>query len=367
MPLTDLTLAECLALRPDLDEPADLDTFWDRTLAQARAAGGSARFTPVDTGLTQVTTYDVTVPGFAGEPVRGWLHLPAGTDGPLGCVVEFLGYGRGRGLAHEQVLWANAGYAHFIMDTRGQGWSTAGGDTPDTADVGGTVPGFLTRGAEDPHEHYYRRVFTDAVLFTEAARAHPAVDPARTVVTGISQGGGITLAVAALVPGLAGAMPDVPFLCDIRRGALIAGAPPYTEIAEYLRLHRDRAGTVFSTLSYFDAALLASRATAPALFSIAMMDEVCPPSTSFAAYHRYGGDKDLRVYEFNGHEGGGGHHRREQLAWLRERIGPRRPAVPADSTDPVDPLTPVDPTGPLTPADPAGSTALSALHDPQLA
>ncbi|MDH6228231.1 acetylxylan esterase [Streptomyces sp. MJP52] len=324
MPLTDLTLAECLALRPDLDEPADLDAFWDLTLREAREAGGTPRFTPVDTGLSLVTTYDVSVPGFAGEDVRGWLHLPAGADGPLGCVVEFLGYGRGRGLPHEQTLWANAGYAHFIMDTRGQGWSTAGGDTPDTATSSGEVPGFLTRGAENPRDLYYRRLFTDAARFAGAAREHPAVDPDRVVVTGHSQGGGLSLAAAALVPGLAGVMPDVPFLCDIRRGALIAGAPPYTEIAEYLSLHRDRVDTVFTALSYVDAAVLAPRATAPSLFSIAMMDAVCPPSTCFAAYHRYGGPKDLRVYEFNGHEGGGGHHRREQLAWVRELFSASR-------------------------------------------
>ncbi|MFB6554795.1 acetylxylan esterase [Streptomyces sp. NPDC056405] len=340
MPLTDLPLAQCLALRPDLDEPADLVAFWDRTLREAGAHATAPVFTPVESGLAQVTTYDATVSGFAGEPVRGWLHLPAGAKGPLGCVVEFLGYGRGRGLPHEQVLWADAGYAHFIMDTRGQGWSTAGGDTPDTAALNGTVPGFLTRGVESPHDHYYRRLFTDAVRCVEAVREHPAVDRDRIVVTGISQGGGVALAVAGLVPGLAGVMPDVPFLCDIRRGASIAARPPYTEIAEYLRLHRDRTETVFTTLSYVDAALLAARATAPALFSIAMMDEVCPPSTCFAAYHRYGGRKDLRVYEFNGHEGGGGHHRREQLTWVRELLSAPRPEAPTD---------------------------LSVLHNPQLA
>ncbi|MBL3808037.1 MULTISPECIES: acetylxylan esterase [Streptomyces] len=330
MPLTDLTLAECLALRPDLEEPADLDAFWDSTLDTARAHGTPPRYTLVDTGLVQVATYDAVLPGFAGEPVRGWLHLPADAREPLGCVVEFLGYGRGRGLAHEQVLWANAGYAHFIMDTRGQGWSTAAGDTPDTAPLAGSVPGFLTRGVENPRDHYYRRVFTDAVRCVEAVRAHPAVDPEKVVVTGVSQGGGIALAVAALTPGLAGVMPDVPFLCDIRRAVRVAGLPPYTEVAEYLSLHRDRTGTVLTTLSYLDAALLAARATAPALFSIAMMDEVCPPSTCFAAYHRYGGPKDLRVYEFNGHEGGGGHHRREQLTWVRELLTTPRP-VDADA------------------------------------
>ncbi|MFI7011096.1 acetylxylan esterase [Streptomyces sp. NPDC050145] len=321
MPLTDLSLAECLALRPELDEPAGLDAFWARTLDAERGQGAAARaeFTLVDTGLSQITTYDVTFPGHAGEPVRGWLHLPAAAPRqPLGCVVEFLGYGRGRGLAHEQFLWAAAGYAHLVVDTRGQGWSAAPGDTPDPgAGEPGAVPGFLTRGVEDPGQHYYRRVFTDAVRAVDAVRTHPAVDPGRVVVTGVSQGGGIALAVAALVPGLAGVMPDVPFLCDIRRGARIASAGPYPEIAAYLALHRDRADTVFRTLAHVDAAVLAPRATAPALFSVAMMDDICPPSTCFAAYHRYGGPKDVRVYEFNGHEGGGAHHRRVQLDWLR--------------------------------------------------
>jgi cephalosporin-C deacetylase len=35
------------------------------------------------------------------------------------------------------------------------------------------------------------------------------------------------------------------------------------------------------------------------------MDDVCPPSTAFGAYHAYGGDKWMRVWEFNGHEAGG--------------------------------------------------------------
>jgi len=60
--------------------------------------------------------------GFGGDPIKGWLHLPrARTDAPLPCVVEYLGYGGGRGLVHDRVTWATAGYAHFVMDSRGQG------------------------------------------------------------------------------------------------------------------------------------------------------------------------------------------------------------------------------------------------------
>ncbi|NDZ81653.1 acetylxylan esterase [Streptomyces sp. SID10853] len=320
MPLTDLTRDECFDYRSEAKPPADFDAFWDRTLAQAPEA--EPAFTPVDCGLGQIRVQDVTFTGYDGAPVRGWLHLPAGEPQLRGCVVEFLGYGRGRGLAHENLLWASAGYAHLLMDTRGQGWSAAAGDTGDEGPGGaGSVPGFLTRGVESPDTHYYRRLYTDAVRCVEAARSHPEVDPERMVVTGHSQGGGIALAVSALVPGLAGVLPDVPFLCDVRRGAERAALGPYTEVATYLQLHRDRAGSVFETLSYFDGVHFAARATAPALFSVALMDPVCPPSTCFGAYHSYAGPKQVEVYGFNGHEGGGEHHRALQLARVRELIG----------------------------------------------
>ncbi|WP_326695388.1 acetylxylan esterase [Streptomyces sp. NBC_01387] len=320
MPLTDLTLAECLAYRSEATAPAAFDTFWAGTLADSRPV--EPVFTPVDSGLSQIRVYDVTFPGFDGAPVRGWLRLPAGPPRRLGCVVEFLGYGRGRGLAHENLLWPAAGFAHLVMDTRGQGWSSAPGCTPDEGPSGvGPVPGFLTRGVQSPETHYYRRLYADAVRCVEAARSHPEIDPDRIVVAGVSQGGGITLAVSGLVPGLAGVMPDVPFLCDMRRGVERAAMPPYTEIAEYLQLNRDRAQSVFETLSYFDGVHFAARATAPAFFSIALMDPICPPSTCFGAYHAYAGPKQVEVYGFNGHEGGGEHHRALQLAWVRELIG----------------------------------------------
>ncbi|MFF0557510.1 acetylxylan esterase [Streptomyces sp. NPDC004266] len=323
MPLTDLTLEECLAYRPELPIATDFDAFWSRTLATTAVTtvGTTPALRPVANGLTLIDTYDVTVAGFDGQPVRGWLRIPSNATGPLGCVVEFLGYGRGRGLPHENLLYPAAGYAHFLMDTRGQGWSAAPGVTADTApDQSGSVPGFLTLGVCSPETHYYRRLFTDAVRWTEAARLLPMVDPHRVVVTGFSQGGGIALAVAGLVPGLAGVMPDVPFLCNIRRGAQIAQEPPYTEIAQYLALHRDRIDQVFTTLSYFDAAHFAARADAPALFSIALMDSICPPSTCFTAYHRYAADKAVEVYAFNGHEGGGRVHEQVQLAFVHDRI-----------------------------------------------
>lgn len=318
----DLPRDELASYAPDLARPADLTDFWAQTLAASRAAARPPDFRPVETGLRLVRTFDITFSGSGGDPVRGWLRLPAQVDGPLPVVVRYQGYGGGRGLAHEAGFWPLAGYACLDMDTRGQGSGWSPGDTPDPAGSGPAGPGYMTRGILDPQDYYYRRVFTDGVLAVDAVRQHPDVDGSRVAVTGRSQGGGISLAVAALVPDLVAVMPDVPFLCHFRRATEVTDADPYGEIGRYLRVHRDHLEQVFRTLSYFDGAVLGALATAPALFSVALMDQICPPSTVFAAYHEYrGAAKELREYPYNDHEGGQGFQEAAQIAWLGGLLG----------------------------------------------
>ena len=322
MPYTDLPLDRLRGYRPALVEPDDLDAFWAGTLADARTHPLDPTFERVDSGLAVIDTWDVTFRGFGGSPIRGWLHLPAGADGAQPAVVEYIGYGGGRGLPHERVLWAAAGYAHLVMDTRGQGSGWLVGDTADPGSDGSPAhPGFMTRGILDPATYYYRRVFTDAVRAIEAVRSHPAVDPARVAVTGGSQGGGIAIAVAALVPDVAAVMPDVPFLSDFARAITITDLDPYTEIARYLKAHRDHTERVLRTLGYVDVAALGRRATAPALFSVGLMDEVSPPSTVYAAFNEYAGPKEIVEYPFNDHEGGAAFHDIAKMRWLADRFG----------------------------------------------
>lgn len=328
MAQTDLPLAELEVYRPDLPVPADLEAFWRSTIADARAHDLDVRFEPVDNGLAVIDTFDVTYAGFGGQPVRGWLHVPAGATGALAAVVEYVGYGGGRGLAHERNLWAQAGYAHLVMDTRGQGSTWAVGVTADPDPAGGPFhPGFMTRGVLAPEDYYYRRVFTDGVRAVDAARSHDLVDADRIALAGGSQGGAITIAVAGLLamaggPGPVAAMADVPFLSDLPRAVTIADTDPYAEVARYLKAHRDHVAQVLATLSYFDVAVLGRWATAPALFSVALMDTICPPSTVFASYNHYGGPKGIGVYPFNDHEGGQGFHDVEKLRWLATTLAP---------------------------------------------
>jgi cephalosporin-C deacetylase len=318
---TDLTPAALADYRSSVQAPEDLDAFWAGTLATSREAGWAPVVVAQDTGLSTIETYDVTFAGFGGEPIRAWLRRPAGVDGPLPAVVEYVGYGGGRGHVLDNLLWASAGFAHFLMDTRGQGsgWST--GDTPDSGPAGPQVPGVMTRGILDPATYYYRRLFTDAARAVDTVRALDGVDASRVAVRGGSQGGGMALAVSALVPEVRAVVAHVPFLCDIPRGATITDAYPYREIADYLATHRHQADQVLRTLAYIDGVNLGARATAPALITAALMDPIVPPSTVYAAFHAYGGPKQLRTWTYNAHEGGGTDDAAEALEFLRQHLG----------------------------------------------
>ena len=321
MPFPDLLHPQLAAYTSSVALPGDFHDFWSATLTEARTTAATARLTQAATTLKAIEVLDVTFPGFGGHPVKGWLMLPRQRQGRLPIVVQFVGYGGGRSLPHEALHWAASGFAYFRMDTRGQGsvWST--GDTPDPVGANASIPGFMTRGILDRQAYYYRRVFTDGVRALDALAALPDIDPSRIALCGGSQGGGITLAVGGLDPRVAAIMPDVPFLCDFPRALQMAARDPYLELVRYLAQHRDHKSRVMETLTYFDGVNFARQSRAPALFSVALMDDICPPSTVYGTFNAYVGAKTLEEYEFNNHEGGQGFQEARQMAWLSDLFG----------------------------------------------
>lgn len=306
MPKTDMELAALRAYRPEPAEPDDFDAFWRSTLAEHPFRAEGVRVAPAQTPVTALLVEDLEFPGFGGDPIRAWIVRPRSAH-PLPAVVEYQGYGGGRGIPAEKSLWALTGRVHVFMDTRGQGsgWGS-GGDTPDPHGSGPATEGYMTRGILEPEDYYYRRLYVDAVRLLDAVAGLPSVDSSRIAVTGASQGGGLTLAAAALSERPVLAMADVPYLCNFRRSVDIASLPPYTEIVRYLSVHRSAEDQVFRTLSYFDGVSMSRRISAPTRMSVALMDDVVPPSSVFAAYNALPEDAKagIDVYPFNGHEGG---------------------------------------------------------------
>lgn len=335
MALFDLPLPELERYRPDLPEPADFDDFWRRTLDAAGRHPVLIDVTRVRTGLTRLETFDVTFAGFDGQPIRAWYTRPAGTEGSeLPAVVEYLGYGRGRGVPFERLLWPSAGYAHLLMDSRGQGAQHGnGGHTPDPVGSDPAAPGVLTRGLRDPDTAYLRRIYTDAARAVDAVAELDGVDADRIAVVGNSQGGGLAIAAAGLNPRARALLATVPFLCHIRRCLDITDAQPYAEFVQYLSVQREATDEIHRSLAYFDAVQLARRVRVPAQFAVGLRDTVCPPSGVFAAYNLLGtrtdaapaAENEIAVYPYNHHEHGDGHHVRRQLDWLagifEQRLG----------------------------------------------
>lgn len=318
MPITDLPLSTLVSYRSEQKEPEDFDAFWTETLRTAREAPTlPVTCRQAASPVTELVVEELIFPGWAGEPVHAWVTRPHGVA-PRPAVIEYLGYGGGRGLPGDRVRWATAGYVHVVMDTRGQGSRGDGATTPDPHGSDPSVPGFLTRGILDRDDFYYRRLYVDAVRLVDAVRELAFVDAGTITVTGNSQGGGIAIAVAGLVAGLSAVMPDVPFLCHFPRGVDITPRAPLTEITSYLSIYRDHAAAVFRTLSYFDGVFFARRISAPTIFSVALMDNIVMPSTVFAAYNEVTvEDRTIEVYSYNNHEGGQGYQWRKQAEWLQ--------------------------------------------------
>lgn len=320
MPLSDLPLEALQHYRYPRAAPADLDQFWSDTLQQARSVGGEVTVRTADTAVTAFDISDVTFPGFDGEPIRAWWTRPKQITDDLPVVVEYIGYGGGRGLPHERMLWAAHGYHQFVVDSRGQGSMHMVGDTADPHGSGPAANGFLTKGVDSPENLYYRRLYTDAALAVDAVRTLPGVRADRVAVWGHSQGGALALAAAALVPDVAACAARTPFMCGIDRSAEIAASGPFSEVVNFQATHRDWGDRALETLAYVDCALLADRIRCPVWVCVALMDIVCPPSGIYGAINNLSVDPEVVVRRFNGHEGGAAFDEAALAPWFAERL-----------------------------------------------
>jgi cephalosporin-C deacetylase len=329
MPWYDLPLEKLRDYRTSTMEPDQLDAWWAGKLTAARAEGRKPGIVRHENDLySPVEVYDAEFSGAGGDRIKAWYLRPANTTSSTPHVVKYVGYGGGRGAPGEHILLPALGYALFVMDSRGQGGRWSSGATGDGSTADGPENSLvMTRGIASPETYYYTRMFTDAALAVDAARELAGPD-APLAVVGHSQGGGLALAAAALWRGTDGdtvsvCHSDTPFLCDIQRAITLAPHAPYTEVPEFLDRNIDLIDAALTTLRYVDCALLARRVTATTLMSVCLMDDICPPSTVFAAYNEIpatdGDGKDIAVYPYSGHSFPQAHFER-QLRHLRDHL-----------------------------------------------
>jgi len=248
--------------------------------------------------------FDMSFTGVGGARIHAKYLRPKASQKPHPAVVIFHGYSGNAGDWFDKLAWVAQGVSVFALDCRGQG-----GFSQDRGGVTGTtLRGHIIRGLDDaPQQMLFRQIFLDTAQLAGLAMQMPEVDPQRVGATGGSQGGGLTLACAALEPRIKLAAPVFPFLCDYQRVwemDLATGA--YEELRTYFRqfdpLHQ-REPEIFTKLGYIDCQHLAPRIRGEVLMVTGLMDQICPPSTQFAAYNKITAKKNMAIYPDYGHEG----------------------------------------------------------------
>ena len=160
--------------------------------------------------------------------------------------------------------------------------------------------------AGEPDDLLYRHTFLDTARLAQIVMQMDDVDASRVGATGGSQGGGLTLACASLEPRVNRAAPIFPFLCDYKRvWDLDLDQNAYAELREWFRNfdpRHEREEAVFTRLGYIDVQNLTPRIRGEVLMGVGLMDQVCPPSTQYAAFNKITSSKRTVIYPDYGHE-----------------------------------------------------------------
>lgn len=303
MPLIDMPLAQLREYSGRNPRPADFDAFWEAGLAEMRATDPAVELVPHSLNAPFAECFNLYFTGVGGARVHAKYLRPRRATEPHPAVLLFHGYSGNSGDWADKLHWVARGFSVAAMDCRGQG-----GRSEDMGGVrGNTLRGHIIRGLDDaPEKLLFRQIFLDTAQLARVVMEMPEVDAERVGATGGSQGGGLTLACASLEPRIQRAAPIFPFLCDYQRvWEMDLATNAYEELRQYFRLFdplHEREREAFTRLGYIDCQHLAHRIRAEVMFFVGLMDQVCPPSTQFAAYNKIPAEKHLRIYPDFGHE-----------------------------------------------------------------
>jgi cephalosporin-C deacetylase len=302
MPVFEMSLDQLRTYPGRNPKPTDFDSYWDRSLMELHSTPPKPELIPQPSPARFADCFHLWFTGVGNARIHAQYVRPH-TSGPHPAVLQFHGYSGNAGDWFKKLPWAAQGMAIAVMEARGQG-----GLSEDVGGVTGTtLRGQIVRGLSDnPDKLLFRQIFLDTVQLARVVMSFPEVDPTRVAATGASQGGGLTLACAALEPRIVRAAPTFPFLCDYRRVwemDLVKDA--YEELNYYFRMFdptHEREDEIFTRLGYIDVQHLADRIAARVLMATSLMDTVCPPSSQFAAYNKIRSEKEMVIYPDFAHE-----------------------------------------------------------------
>lgn len=307
---------ELFAYSPPLTKRPDFDEFWKETVEIARSVELMPTRQAYDYPVPFVKVYTITYYGFDNTKIHGWFMVPDFDEkSKYPCLIHYHGFPGNSGFPSLYLQWIMMGVAVLAIDLRDQN-----GRTGNCASYSsGSTQNVMCKGLLDKEEYYYRAVYMDCVKAIDFACSQPEADHRKIIVEGASQGGSLSMSVCALDSRPVLCMVDVPGFNNLEK-RIEAGVGSDSGITGYLQAHPDCTEQVLETLSYFDNMNLADRIRCPVFASVGLRDTVCPAKLYFSAYNRIRSRKEIRIYPFNGHEGGGVFHNELKLKYLKEYL-----------------------------------------------
>ncbi|MBE5039386.1 acetylxylan esterase [Ructibacterium gallinarum] len=309
MPILDMPIEELRRYQGRNPRPEDFDAYWERALAELDQTDMQVNITKSEFQMPNVECFDVYFTGVKGGRIYAKLLKPMHIVGRAPAAIKFHGYSAQSGDWVQNMALVATGFVVAALDTRGQG-----GKSEDINPVkGNTLNGHIIRGLDDPDADnmLFRQCFLDTAALARIVMGLDYVDEGRVAAMGGSQGGGLTLACAALEPRIAKVVPTHPFLSDYKRvWEMDLAMNAYEEICNFFRWYDPchlREEEIFTKLGYIDVQHLASRIKGEVYLTTGLMDNICPPSTVFAAYNHIKAKKTIRIYPDFGHEYMPGH------------------------------------------------------------
>lgn len=303
MALFDMPLNKMMQYQGSTPCPKDFDEYWDNALKEIENLDYNIELIKSDYKSKSAVFYDLYFTGTRNARIHTRFAVPKNIDGKVPAVLRF------HGLSDNACQWSDflkytaEGYCAASLDVRGQGGTSQ--------DVGGnkgttyTTP--FIRGLDgDKNDLFMRDVYLDTVILAKLVMNFDFVDEKRIGVTGGSQGGGLSIVCAALVPEVKKCAVCYPYLSDFKRvWDLDLCRDAYEGIKYYFRKYdptHERENEIFERLGYIDIQNFAKRVKAEVLMSTGLMDTVVPPSTQFAMYNKLTCTKKYKIYYEYGHE-----------------------------------------------------------------
>lgn len=286
-----------LSIKPTIKDPADFVQFWEQAKKDNAAIPIDARMTLLPDRCTEkVNVYHVNLQNYRlGSRFYGILCVPK-AEGKYPALLRVPGAGVRP--YNGDVATAEKGIITFEVGIHGVPVTM---ETPLYRALGaGALYRYFTFNLDDKDRYYYKRVYLGCVRANDFIFSLPQFDGSNLAVTGGSQGGALSIVTAALDPRVKYLAAFYPALCDMT-GYLHDRAGGWPHIFDKNNAAVNNTEAKLETCSYYDVVNFARQLKIPGLYSWGFNDEVCPPTSMYAAYNLITAPKELYLALETGH------------------------------------------------------------------